>query len=114
MLEEAAEARAEGAAAAGASKRRKSVAANAANGDAAAGGAAVGGAAVGKGVSAPGAVAPASQQLLAGHRQCVAALAWREQATVISGSWDHSVRILDCCIELLIPMTTSWFTLHAV
>lgn len=92
MLEEAEAARAEGAAAAGASKRRKAAAASDADGTAAAADSAPNGSAVVKsGAAAAGAVTPPSQQLLAGHRQCVAALAWQEEATVVSGSWDHSV-----------------------
>jgi hypothetical protein len=97
VLEEAEAARAEGSAAAGTSKRRKGAAADAANGSAAASdGAHNGSVATGSGTPAPGAVKPPSQQLLAGHRQCVAALAWQEEATVVSGSWDHSVRSNIC------------------
>eukprot|EP00891_Asterochloris_glomerata_P002010 jgi/Astpho2/2010/e_gw1.00038.127.1_t len=39
--------------------------------------------------------AEAPQQQLAGHTQCVAGVAWPETQTVISGSWDHSVRSWD-------------------
>jgi hypothetical protein len=92
VLEEAEAARAEGVAAGGASKRRKGAAASEANGSAAAAdGAPNSSAGVKSGAAAAGAATPPSQQLLAGHRQCVAALAWQEEATVVSGSWDHSV-----------------------
>lgn len=32
---------------------------------------------------------------LEGHSQCVAALAWPEDSTIVTGSWDHSVRVWD-------------------
>lgn len=38
---------------------------------------------------------PASTSSLQGHTQCVSAVAWPEEATVCSGSWDHSVRVWD-------------------
>lgn len=94
VLGEAEAARAEGAAAAGTSKRRKGAAASEADrSTAAANGAPDGSVAVKSRGAAAGAVTPPSQQLLAGHRQCVAALAWQEEATVVSGSWDHSVSL---------------------
>ena len=74
MLQEAREAQADGTAGAAAKKRKGPV------GDAAA--------------AANGTVALEleSQRLLAGHSQCVAAVAWPSAGTLVTGSWDHSVR----------------------
>lgn len=78
VVEEAAAARVDGAAAAPTAKKRK-------GGEASENG----GASV---PAAGGALELASEQLLAGHRQCVAAVAWPGDNLLVSGSWDHSVR----------------------
>lgn len=41
--------------------------------------------------------APAEQSSrihLSGHTQCVASVAWPSESSIVSGSWDHSVRAL--------------------
>ncbi len=75
MLEEAEASRGDGAAAQPAAKKRK------------------GGGATENGAPAAvdNVVEQASEQLLAGHRQCVAAVAWPGDNVLVSGSWDHSV-----------------------
>jgi len=41
---------------------------------------------------------------LEGHTQCVSALAWPEDSTILSGSWDHSVRVWD--VDVGTPVDT--------
>lgn len=113
VLKEAEAARADGTAAARASKRRKgdkAAADAAASGGAANNGAASGAAAI----ASAGAVSLPSQQLLAGHRQCVAALVWQEPGTLISGSWDHSVRLWDVPTGKNVDTLNQTKAVHAV
>jgi hypothetical protein len=49
------------------------------------------GGATADGAAAEGALEERPQAELAGHLQCVSAVEWREDDTLFSASWDHSV-----------------------
>lgn len=84
MVDAAEEARASGAA--GAAGARKKRAKSAAAADEAEGGAAPAAVKLGGAIESP------SQGLLAGHTQCVSSVVWPTSRSLVSGSWDHSVR----------------------
>lgn len=81
MVEAAEEARASGAVSAGEPRKKRAKSGTAGGDDSAPAASKLGGA-----LESP------SQGLLAGHTQCVSSVAWPTARSLVSGSWDHSVR----------------------